>query len=218
MRRMKLLIAMVAILTTNFELVSPAKARHQGEATIKGRIVDLFGFPLKSVKVEVAVERSAQELVTFSDDQGYYEVNNVPITQFFVIVSCTGFVTERLSAKISKGTEAHLDFGLVASYMGNSIPIEISGRIRWLGDGPIENASVTIVNAFNRNLAYSVSTQRNGYYRALVDYPGQYIISASKPGFAVKTVALVLSASLPRVPRTAELALSTLQAHQAHKP
>ena len=108
---------------------------------------------------------------------------------------------------LRKDDNVELDFGLVAGYLGDAIPTEVRGAVRRKDKTPLQGATVTIANAFSKGLVTKARTDRAGRYQANVNYPGQYIVYASKPEFIVSATTIVLPASLPRKSRMVDLVL-----------
>jgi hypothetical protein len=183
----------------------------QPTATIYGRILDPFGSPINKARVEVSSEDPALRFSAFTHEEGSYKVINVPAGQYVIVVSSPGFITERMTVRVKKSVDVLLDFGLVAGYTHDSIPLELSGKVQQSDNAPLRDATVTVKNAFNQRLTYNVSTDEAGQYKIHIDYPGQYIVYASKPGFRVSATSIVLPAKLPRETRKADFVLSQLQ-------
>ena len=75
----------------------------------------------------------------------------------------------------------------------------------------MEDATITVANAFNQRLIQKVRTDKQGHYMVSVDNPGQYIVSASKAGFMVSAVVKVFPATLPRKRFEANFILTLLR-------
>ena len=77
------------------------------QATLKGK-VSADGLPL--VQANVLVKKANKSIVT--DEQGNYLLNNLIAGDYEIIVSYTGFRTEKRSVKLIDSTETNLDFTL----------------------------------------------------------------------------------------------------------
>jgi hypothetical protein len=185
-----------------------AVQRTLGATSIQGRILDPFGIPVPKARVEVTI-LDRTPLQTFTDEQGYYRINDVPIGTVTVVAISLGFMLEKATVEVRQSGELQLDFGLAAGYGHDPIPIEVSGIVRQKDASPLEDATVTVANAFNKRLTTSVQTDKNGSYTVQIRYPGQYLVHASKPGFIVSATAVVLPAKLPRKPQKVDLTLMT---------
>jgi hypothetical protein len=187
-------------------------AAGQGMPTtnIQGRVSDPFGFPIAGAKVEFVSENRTRQFQVIADKEGAYTLNNLPAGEYKVLVSSLGFATEERNIRVWDGDQVILDIGLNAG--GADLPpIEVSGTVRKHDDAPVEDATITVANAFNQRLTQTVRTDKHGRYKIGVDNPGQYIVSASKAGFMVSTVVKVLPATLPRKGFEANFVLTLLR-------
>jgi hypothetical protein len=177
---------------------------------IHGRVSDSFGFPVVGAKVEVGSEDGTRQFQIIADKQGSYSINNLSAGRYRVLVSSLGFATEERNILVWDGDQVILDIGLRAG--GAQVPpIEVSGMVRQLDNVPLEDATVTVANAFNDRLVQRVRTDTKGHYSVSVDNPGQYIVSASKAGFIVSALVKVLPATLPRKQFEANFILTQLR-------
>src|SRR4029077_5227408 len=142
--------------------------------------------------------------------QGAYNINNLPAGQYKILVSSLGFATEERNIRVWDGEQVILDVGLNAGG-ADLTPIEVSGTVRQPDNVPLEDATITVANAFNQRLTKKVRTDKGGHYSVSVDNPGQYIVSASKAGFMVSAVVKVLPATLPRKRFEANFMLTLLR-------
>lgn len=94
--------------------------------------------------------------------------------------------------------EVLLDFGLEAGSVADQQPVELSGTVQQSSKAPTRDATVTVVNAFNRQLTRVVKTDGLGRYQVEFKSGGQYVVFASKLGFLVSTAAVVLPSAMPR--------------------
>jgi protocatechuate 3,4-dioxygenase beta subunit len=179
-------------------------------ANIQGHVSDPFGFPIPGAKVKVLSEDRTGQFQGIANKQGAYNINNLPAGQYKVLVSSLGFATEERNIRVWDGDQVVLDVGLNPG--GADLPsIEVSGTVRQPDNAPLEDATITIANAFNQRLVQKVRTDKEGHYTVSVDTPGQYIVSASKAGFMVSAVVKVLPATLPRKRFEANFMLTLLR-------
>lgn len=68
---------------------------NQGEVTgtVRGRVTDLFGFPVSDAEIEVLAESSQKRFQAKTDVNGSYEVKNVPADQLSIRITSIGFFT-----------------------------------------------------------------------------------------------------------------------------
>jgi hypothetical protein len=179
-------------------------------ANVQGRISDPFGFPIAGAKVEVVSEDRTGQFQTIADNLGAYDIRNLPAGRYKVLIRSLGFATEERSLRLWDGEQVILDVGL--STGGADLPpIKVGGTVRLPDNTPVEDATITVANAFNQRLVQKVRTDKQGHYTVSVDNPGQYIVSASKAGFIVNAVVKVLPATLPRQRLEADFVLTLLR-------
>ena len=68
--------------------------------------------------------------------------------------------------------------------------IKVSGNVRQPGNIPVDDATVTMVSAFNPGESRQVRTDKSGRYSFGAIQPGQYIVYAAKPDFIVTATAI----------------------------
>lgn len=187
-----------------------ATGQSMSTTNIQGRVCDPFGFPIAGAKVEFESENRTGQFQLITDKQGAYSKNNLRAGQYKVLVSSLGFATEERNIRVWEGEQVILDVGLNAG--GADLPpIEVSGTV-WQPDNvPLQDATVTVSNAFNQRLVQKVRTDKQGHYTVSVDNPGQYIVSASRAGFMVGAVVKILPATLPRKRVEANFTLTHLR-------
>ena len=179
-------------------------------ANIQGRISDPFGFPIAGAKIEVVSEDRTGHFQATADELGAYGITNLPAGRYKVMISSLGFATEERSIRFWNCEQVILDVGL--STGGADLPpIKVGGTVRRSDNTLVEDATITVANAFNQRLVQKVRTDKQGHYTVSVDNPGQYIVSASKAGFVVSAVVKVLPATLPRKRFEANFVLTLLR-------
>ena len=180
-------------------------------ASIRGRVLDRFGNPIPEVALELSNPNQAHPVRTLTDQHGVFELTGLPAGEYSVVIQSRGFITERPTMRLEKDSDLQFDFGLVAGYLGDPIPIEVSGIVRKQDGSPLANAVVTVENVFSRRLTYRARTDKSGRYKIEVLHPGQYIVSAFKPRFTANASAIVLPATLPRQNKVINLTLLPLR-------
>lgn len=164
---------------------------------LSGDIVDPFGFAVPNAQVEL-VAREGPHFRASTSREGKYVINEVPPGSYSIVVSCSGFVTQRRTIEIEEGATAQSDFGLMAGYNHDAIPTELKGVVRGPNNSPVIGASVTAENFFNERIKTQAKTNENGSYKFSLDFPGQYLVRVSKPGFLAEVKIVVVEARLPR--------------------
>lgn len=206
---MKFIITAV-VLIIGITLTMLAKPHH-ATASIQGRITDLFGSPLAGSTVEVTTERRERLFRAQTDQQGNYKVTSLPTNRLIISVRSAGFLQEDRTISLSSGEQHVLDIGLEVGQLTDLPPTEINGTVRQQNSSPSQDATVTVMNAFNQRLTKQTRTDRSGRYSVRVDNPGQYVVQVSKPDFVVSASTVLLPATSPRERRTVDLMLIPLR-------
>jgi hypothetical protein len=208
MMRMRFMITAVALIVgVAFTMLAEPRPL---TASVQGRITDLFGSPVAVSVVEVISAGREQPFRARTDEQGNYKFGSLPTGQLTLTVHSAGFLQEERTTFLSSGEQQVLDIGLEVGQLSDLPPIEISGTVRQQNSA-LQDATVTIVSAFNQRLIKQVKTDATGRYKVSVSNPGQYVIYASKPGFVVNATTVLLPTQLPRERRTVDLMLAPLR-------
>ena len=205
--RLNLICAVLVVFSTG----GITSGQTPSASTIHGHVVDPFGLPVPRVSLELSSAGQATPFRAETDHEGGYEFKSLPAGEYVAVIAAPGFVTERQPVSLAKGAELQLDFGLNVVYPHDPIPIGVSGSILKQDGLPLAGALVTVEHAFGRRRVYQARTDKSGRYGIDVPYPGQYIISASMPGFVVRATAVVLPATLPRQHQVINLTLLPLR-------
>jgi hypothetical protein len=167
-------------------------------ASVYGRVMDLFGTPLSDAVVVITTSQSSQKFSVRTKQDGSYLFRCLPVGEVSIVVKFQGFRPETDTVVIQADEHVPLDFGLEPGSIADQPPVGLSGTVQQSNKGPIKDATVTVVSAFNRQLARIVKTDNRGRYQVEFKNGGQYLVYASKPGFVVSTAAVVLPAAMPR--------------------
>lgn len=179
---------------------------------VRGRVVDPFGDPIHRATLELSSPGRARPFRVETDRRGDYEFKSLPAGEYVAVITSPGFVIERRTLILGEATDYLLDVGMVAGHLTDPFYILVTGAVLKRDKAPLAGALVTVEHAFNRRLVYQVRADPAGRYRIAVPDPGQYIISASAPGYMVSVSAVVLPATLPRQDKVINLTLSPLRA------
>jgi Carboxypeptidase regulatory-like domain len=217
MRVKKVIILSLLGITAIFSL---GQQRMDDTAALHGRVTDLFGQSLQNGSFGVQLDSDAPvpkaELkfylldVTenerkavveakaiksvFTDKDGNYNVSGLPAGEYRVQIYIPGYsVTNDWFLYLSKGTIKTLDMGVPVGNTHFLSQVIISGVVKDGNHAPLQDATVTLLNAFNRQEMWQERTDNLGRYKFDTMQPGQYIIYASKPGLEVKADAIVLA-------------------------
>ena len=192
-----------------FLLLCAQTSRWQSDQDVEllGQVSDLFGQPIEGVSVEASPERPDLLFSNITDSKGWYRLRKLRPGQYTVVASYRGFRREERTILL-KGPEPYtLNLGLEPGSLSDPFPIQVSGIVTLSTKRPQENATVSIVNAFNDRLSYLTTTDAKGEYKLSVDHPGQYLVYATSPGYPAAVTTITLSASLPRVDKRLDLIL-----------
>lgn len=190
-------------------LSMPLIAKQPAETgTIRGRVTDLFGSSVSGADIEVLAETSQKRFQTKTDGNGNYELSNVPAGQLTIRINSVGFLREERSIRLANDETVLVDFGLEAGRLTDLPVIKVSGTVYGPKDVPLRDAAIEIRSAFKNSIVFVGRTDAQGRYLLEVHTPGQYIVSASKPGYVISTKAVLLMPSLPRKDVTANFVLT----------
>ena len=166
--------------------------------SVYGRVMDLFGTPLPDAVVEVTIGKNSQKVSVRTRLDGSYLVPDLPVGEVSVVAKSQGFRPETETLLLHADGQVLLDFGLEAGSIADPPPVELSGMVQQASKAPVKDATVTVMNAFNRRLIRIVKTDSRGRYQVEFNNGGQYLVYVSKLGFLVSTAAVVLPSAMPR--------------------
>jgi hypothetical protein len=130
-------------------------------------------------------------MATASDGQGNYAFRGLPYGEYRVSVGLRGFrKAEVWRFYLAAGEDKVLDIGLEVGIFTDWIRPVVSGTVLGTDKKPLEDATVTAISALSPNIAERTRTEDDGKYKLELRTSGQYIVYASKPGFAVTAVSL----------------------------
>jgi Carboxypeptidase regulatory-like domain len=185
-KSLMLLILMLAI-------TCAAKAQQRDEtASVRGRVTDLFGYGIEDATIQffsrtwfkAPTEVKLVKSVT-TDAQGNYTLDGLPYGYYIASVESRGFRYGEVSRVFLSTGENLLDMGLEVGALTDVPGIEISGTVLQTDKSPLIDATVTLMSAFDSEIACRTRTDKSGRYKFMVHTPSQYIIYASKEGFEV---------------------------------
>ncbi|MEQ1764209.1 MAG: carboxypeptidase-like regulatory domain-containing protein [Pyrinomonadaceae bacterium] len=177
-----------------FVISTVCLAQDKDFASVKGRVTTLRGDTLADVEVRFfqlegirGISPTEKLIVaTKTDENGQYRVDNLPSGQYRVHFSMSGFGhTEIWRFYLWRNASRTLDIGIPVGYTHGLIQSKVSGSVRSSDGRSVENATVTLINAFDPNETQQTRTDKNGKFELSTIQPGQYIVYASANGFAV---------------------------------
>lgn len=187
-----------------FCLCSSAFSQEDEPAKVKGKITSYFGDPLKKAEVKFyLLEMESGKYISaegkfiksvFTDEKGEYEISGLPWGEYRIVAMASGFTrSEVWRFYLWRNADRILDMGLKFGIIHGFPQIEVSGTIRSKDKTSIENATVTLINAFDETEKKQTRTDKNGRYKIEFIQPGQYIIYASKTGYSVVSSSFLIN-------------------------
>jgi len=187
-----------------------AMGQQESTGTIRGRVLDLFGNPIIGAEVLVSTDRRIdRRLVT--DQQGVYEASGLTAGSYSISAALRGFHAAKRTTYLGPGEQVVVELGLQPGRLG---PVEretiITGIVRQKDRKPVEDATITIMSAFNQEIRQQINASSAGRFELKVAEPGQYVIYVYKPGLAVAAKAITVPTKLPKESLVVDFELSSL--------
>ena len=181
--------------------VFPCFAQDRDVANVIGRATNLAGDVAEGVEVKFfALEgisgNSKSETIVktaTTDKEGKYKIVGIPAGQYRVEFNATFGSTEVWRFYLWRGARRTLDIGLPVGYLHLFEEITLRGRLLDNRNNKIQDATVTLVNAFNPNESQQGRTDQDGKFKFTLIQPGRYIVYATKPGWGATSVAADLA-------------------------
>lgn len=191
-------------------------------ASVRGRVTTLSGRPIEQAQVSffqlegLHGNSRSEKLIqqTLTDQNGEYSVTDLPFGQYRVEAIVRGYGrTEVWRFFLPRSARRVLDIGVPMGMLDHISPMEIRGTVLSSKKEAVKDATVTLTSLYNSTEFQQVRTDENGKYSLLLMQEGDYVLHASKPGYAArmttislrsggrKTVGLSL-ALLPRIKST----------------
>ena len=188
---MLLLSLLVIGFTSSFGQEAPA-------GDIRGRVIDLFGAPIEGVTIVVSIGgNDVQRLVT--DERGVYQTSKLSAGRYIVTANLKGFLRTKSDAYVGPGEHLIVDLGLPPGRISPALfQPEVVGIVRSTNRKPVVGATVTIISAFNSEIRVQAEADSSGRFKLQVPEPGQYVLYASMPGFAVAANVVTIPLIPPR--------------------
>lgn len=191
-------LPLVAFLT--MMLISFTQGKQEDEhATIRGRVTTLLGYPVPEAEIEFYKLTNTQqgivspkgELVqtTRTNNEGLYKVSGLPAGQYRIV-----YAGNEDRFYVWKGADRVLDWGVPQPIIDGLPQLEVSGIVRSINKKPLPDATVTLISAFNHQQVWQARTDKVGRYDIHMIQPGQYILYASKPEYAINVTSFLLNA------------------------
>lgn len=166
-------------------------------STLRGRITDLGGEPLKGAVVAAARCRGqgptgSALYTTKTDLSGNYRFTDLSAGTYCVRAETPGWSAAELNLiAVLPNSTTVADLGLSLEAAGPSVETTVSGRVIE-ASGPVDDVTVTIEAALNPGIRFQVRSEAGGRFRFrmthfvwLIPEGGHYILSAHKAGFTL---------------------------------
>jgi hypothetical protein len=171
-------------------------------ASVEGRVTNLSGFSIPGIRVRfylllfekgIIVSAEGRLIDTaITDESGYYKLGGLPPGQYRVVIAEPGFAeVDMWRVSLPRGVKKELDIGVPTETHGLTV-FSVTGRVEQIDKTPLEDATVTVVNAFNHDEMWQTRSDKNGLYKITLIQAGQYLVYTSKPGFQVSVVSVYL--------------------------
>jgi len=188
--------ASITLLSLAFLLVSTAGKPETDLAQVTGRVTTLWGEPceeaevsfyeLEGIKGTSPTEKLIKQVRT--NKSGEYSATDLPYGHYRVDVSLPGYGnTEIWRFYLWRDAKRVLDLGVPMGILHHVSQINVSGRVVDENKSPVENATVTLINAYNTSKVYQTRTTSSGNYSFDVIQIGEYVLWVTKPGHGIST-------------------------------
>jgi outer membrane receptor protein involved in Fe transport len=140
-------------------------------ATVRGVVHDPSHRPISGVKIEIAAVTSQYSIKVESDATGAFEVNSLPIGEYRLTVTATGFAEQQQQLLVRSGTAPVLHFELLPA--GPHETVQVSGR-----EIPLETTTSTVTTTIARQQieSYAGMDQSNSLRVITQFVPGSYVV------------------------------------------
>jgi carboxypeptidase family protein len=172
----------------------------QGEVgDVRGRVVLYNGSPVEGADVSFFLLDRTQTLPTNetlvrevkTDHRGQYEARRLPAGRYRVVVELFGFGRNEVwGFYIPDGAHNWLEIGLAQGMQHDLVTATVSGTVTASSGEPIADATVTLASAYDVGDYSQTRTNSNGRYTLSLLQPGDYVVWATKEGFAASAHAV----------------------------
>lgn len=191
----------------------PVFSQEDQPAKVSGQVTSYFGDPLEKVEVKFyLLEMESGKYISaegkfiksvFTDEKGAYEIKGLPWGEYRVVATASGFPSSEVwRFYLWRNSDRVLNIGLKFGIIHGFPQLKVSGKIKSINETPIQNVSVTLINAFDETEIKQTRTDKNGRYEIEFIQPGQYIIYVSKSGFSVISSSFLVNAVNQNYART----------------
>ena len=196
MFRLKIILLICTLVSVISIPVNSANQKDK-KVSLKGRVTDLMGQPIAGATVQL-YERSWYNILAqikftktvVTDNHGEYLADNVPYGYYLISIRAKGFSYTEMSRIFLGEDETILDIGVEVGKLTDIGPFEFSGVIKDEAGNPLPDATVGLMSAYNSSIRFQTRTSKEGKYRFVITTEGQFILFASKSGYAVSATAV----------------------------
>ncbi len=194
-------VVFITILSLTILLTSFARSADDELATVRGQVTTLWGEPCEEVTVSFyqlegiwgisPTEKLIKQAKTGKN--GEYSVTDLPWGQYRVDVSFQGYGhTEVWRFYLWRNAKRVLDLGVPMGMLDHVSQMKVSGKITYDNGNAVENATITLANAHNLSKMQQARTDSSGNYSFEEIQIGDYVVWATKPGYALATTSVRL--------------------------
>ena len=118
-RQMRLLVGVISLAISTFAIVPIAQS---SSGTINGTVRDTVGAAIAGASIDVTNNNTGEKRVAVSNDQGGYTVPNLPVGEYTVSVTASGFASGKVEqVKVSVSFTTDVDVALNPAGASESI-------------------------------------------------------------------------------------------------
>jgi hypothetical protein len=162
--------------------------------SFQGIVSTTLGDPLPGVEI-VAYQIDAFRLVragsSVSDARGRYEIADVPVGEYLICASMTGFLTGEYW-RVRPDHDLNIRLGVLQS-ADPDFPSTVSGVLRLPAGRPATDCTVQLMAVGYRHRIMEAWTGSDGAFEFIADSAGDHVLTVFCPGY--RAIAEVISIS-----------------------
>lgn len=183
-------------------------SQEKNSSSIQGRVYSLYGDGVAGAIVGLEFADGRQIVFTKTDQAGWFDLNKLPSGNLVVTINQQGFKREIRRIVLAANQQVYLEFGLKLGILHDMPTYEVGGVVRKSDGSVLQDAGVTLISLFDRDLHYLGRSDKNGRYRIFVDTGGQFVISVTYPGAKADAKVVILPEASLMKPTTLDFTLT----------